>query len=137
MLEGITNLGGIADVPLQSDGAGAAITIVVWLLVLALTLVSIAGMWKVFSKAGEPGWGAIVPIYNVYLLVKIAGREWWWLLLAMIPFIGWIFAIIVFIDVAKSFGKGVGYGLGLYFLGFIFFPLLGFSDEEYLGPVTA
>jgi uncharacterized membrane protein YhaH (DUF805 family) len=137
MLASILELGSIAGVPLQSDGAGAAIMLVVWLFVLALSIVSIAGMWKVYAKAEQPGWGALIPIYNVYLMLKIAGRPGWWLLLFMIPFVNWIMAIVVSIDIAKSFGKGAGYGLGLAFLSFVFYPLLGFGDEQYLGPSAA
>jgi hypothetical protein len=100
---------------------------------LAIVVVTIAGLWKTFTKAGQPGWGCIIPIYNVYLLTKIAGRPWWWLLLMFIPLVNLVIFIIIYIDVAKGFGKGVGFALGLVFLGFIFFPILGFGDAQYQG----
>jgi hypothetical protein len=115
-------------------GAGAAIFGGVFMIVyLALIVLTIAGIWKVFTKAGEPGWAAIIPIYNIIVLVKIAGRPLWWFILLLIPIVGLIVAIIVSIDVAKRFGKGAGYGLGLAILPFIFYPLLGFGSATYQG----
>ena len=98
---------------------------------LALFVVVVIGMWKVFEKAGQPGWASIVPIYNLYVLVvEIAKKDMVWFLLSLfIPFA----AIIPMMDVAEKFGKERIYGLGLYFLGFIFFPMLGFSDARYQG----
>src|SRR5580765_5974094 len=71
---------------------------VVW---LAIIVLMIAALWKIFEKAGEPGWAAIIPIYNLFILLKIAGRPGWWLLLYFIPFVGFIIGIIVSIDIAK------------------------------------
>src|SRR5450432_3038041 len=92
----------------------------------SIVVLVIAGLWKVFTKAGHPGWAAIIPIYNAYILLKIAGRPGWWVVLLLIPFVSFVIAIIVGIDVAKAFGRGAGFGLGLIFLGFIFYPILGF-----------
>jgi hypothetical protein len=103
---------------------------------LALTLVVIIGMWKVFEKAGQPGWGCIIPIFNLYCLVKIAGKEWWWLLLYLIPLVNIIISILVLVGVAQNFGKGGGFAVGLIFLPFIFFPILGFGDATF-GPGKA
>lgn len=104
---------------------------VIGLLYLALIVLVIAGFWKVFVKAGHPGWAAIVPIYNVYILLKIAGKPGWWLLLFFIPVVSLVIAILVSIDVAKAFGKGAGFGVGLALLSFIFYPILGFGDAQY------
>jgi Family of unknown function (DUF5684) len=101
---------------------------------LAICILIIAAMWKVFSKAGQPGWACLIPIYNIYILCKIAGRPGWWLLLMLIPLVNFIIAIILCIDIAKSFGKGVGFALGMVFLGFIFWPILGFGSAQYQGP---
>ena len=98
---------------------------------IALTIFLIAAMWKVFVKAGQPGWGALIPFYNVYLLLKIAGRPGWWLILYFIPIVSIIIEIIVSIDIARNFGKGTGFGLGLFFLSFIFFPILAFGSATY------
>ena len=104
---------------------------VIGLLYLALIVLVIAGFWKVFVKAGHPGWAAIVPIYNIYILLKIAGKPGWWLLLFFIPVVSLVIMILVSIEVAKAFGKGGGFGVGLAFLGFIFYPILGFGDAKY------
>ena len=85
------------------------------------------------TKAGQPGWACIVPIYNIYILLRIAGRPGWWLILYLIPLVSIVVAVIVAIDIAKAFGKGTGFGLGLAFLGFIFFPILAFGDAKYGG----
>ncbi|MBT5019170.1 MAG: signal peptidase I [Planctomicrobium sp.] len=98
---------------------------------LAFMVFVIAGLWKTFEKAGQPGWGALVPFYNGILLLNIAQKPLWWILLFFIPLVNLIIAIIIAIDVAKNFGKGTGFGLGLAFLGFIFYPILGFGDAEY------
>ena len=104
---------------------------------LLITVFLIAALWKIFSKAGQPGWACIVPFYNIYVLLKIVGRPGWWLILMLIPLVNIVISIIVYIDLAKSFGKGVGYGLGLVFLPFIFMPMLGFGSAQYVGPAAA
>jgi hypothetical protein len=101
---------------------------------LLIALLLIVAMWKVFTKAGQPGWASIIPIYNLYIWCKIVGRPWWWILLMLIPFVNFIICIILCIDLAKSFGKGVGFGIGLALLGIIFFPILGFGSAQYKGP---
>lgn len=105
-----------------------------WLAVIVLV---IAGLWKTFDKAGQPGWAAIVPIYNLYVLCQIAGRPWWWLILMLIPIVSLIVAIVLAIDVAKSFGKGIGFGIGLALLAPIFYCILGFGSAQYVGPAAA
>lgn len=100
---------------------------------LVITVLMLAGMWKIYEKAGQPGWAAIVPIYNIYVLTQIVGRPWWWLILLLIPVVNFVIALILTWDLAKVFGKGVGYFLGLLFFGFVFYPLLGFGDAQYQG----
>ena len=97
----------------------------------------IAVMWKVFTKAGEPGWAALVPIYNLVVLLKIAGKPAWWLVLFLIPLVSLVASILVAIGVAERFGKGTGFGLGLAFLGPIFYPVLAFGSAEYRGGALA
>jgi len=109
-------------------GIGGLIFFVIW---LAVVVAVIAGFWKMLAKAGQPGWGILIPIFNAYLLIKVAGRPGWWLILAFIPVVNLIVAIIIAIDTAKNFGKGNGFALGLFFLGFIFYPILGFGDAQY------
>jgi hypothetical protein len=102
-----------------------------------LGIVEIIGLWMVFVKAGERGWKAIIPFYNLYILCKITGRPGWWVILAIIPIINlvWIvFSLLISLDLAKDFGKGGGFGVGLWLLGFIFYPILGFGAATYAPP---
>lgn len=110
-----------------SAGAGA----VGFIVYLAIIVLEIAGWWMVFTKARRPGWGAIIPFYNVYLMCKVAGRPGWWLILFFIPLVNIVIAIIVGIDIAKNFAKSAGFDVGLAILGFIFAPILGFGDSAY------
>ncbi len=98
---------------------------------LAFLVVVIAGMWKVFVKAGHPGWAAIVPFYNLYILTLIAGREILWFILLLIPGVNIIAAIMISLDIARKFGQSTGFGIGLAFLPFIFYPILGFGSAQY------
>ena len=122
----------LAQVEYSTEGQPPSPVAMIFGLLIALLL--IVAMWKVFTKAGQPGWASIIPIYNVYIWCKIVGRPGWWVILLFIPFVNFIIAIILCIDLAKSFGKGVGFGLGLAFLGIIFFPILGFGSTQYQGP---
>lgn len=111
------------------EGIGI-VGIIVYLGVLLIVLI---GMWKAFEKAGQPGWGVIIPIYNLYLLTVIAKKPAWWIILMLIPIVNIIILILMNLEIAKNFGKSTGFGIGLAFLGFIFWPLLGFGDAKYQG----
>lgn len=99
-------------------------------------LILIAGMWKIFDKAGKPGWAAIVPIYNIYILMEIIGRPGWWVVLFLIPFVNVVVGILASLELAASFGKSVLYGVGMIVFPYIFYPLLGFGDAQYKGPAA-
>ncbi len=101
------------------------------LIQLVISVVVVAGFWKVFAKAGQPGWAAIVPFYNVYVMTQIAGKPAWWMVLFFIPIANIVAAFIVNIAIAEKFGKGTGFGIGMIFLSFIFWPILGFGDAQY------
>lgn len=103
-------------------------------LVFLVVILIVASVWKVFTKAGKPGWGCIVPIYNVILLLEIAGKPLWWLILLFIPFVSIVIAVLVSIEVAKAFGKSSGFGVGLALLPFVFYPMLGFGSAQFQGP---
>ena len=123
-----------------AEAAGAAAGVfgaLVLLIDLAIAILMIAGLWKVFTKAGKPGWASIIPIYNGIVLLEICGRPIWWILLMLIPCVNIIFSLIVFIDLAKSFGKDALFGVALWLLGFIFLPILGFGSAQYRGPAAA
>ena len=140
----IASIGSVVATPFfsgflaQADGStspqGEGTGLFGGLLSLAILVAVIVGIWKTFEKAGQPGWASIIPIYNMIIMLKIAGKPAWWVLLFFIPFLNVVMAFIAFIALAKSFGKGVGYGIGCVFLGFIFIPMLGFGSAKYIGP---
>jgi hypothetical protein len=106
----------------------------VWLLVILIYV----SLWRIYKKAGKPGWGSIIPIYNVILWLEMAGKPAWWIFLFFIPVVNIVLAIKVNIRVAENFGKSAAFGgLGLSFLGFIFCPLLASSEVKYVGPGKA
>ena len=109
---------------------------VFYIIFLALLVFYIAAEWRIFSKAGQPGWAVIIPIYNTLVALKIVGRPWWWIFLFIIPIVNIIVAIIVVNDLSKSFGHGIGFTLGLLFLGPIFTPILGYGGSKYVGPAA-
>src|SRR5512133_2820007 len=104
------------------------------ILYLAVIVLMIVSMWKIFTKAGKPGWACIIPIYNIIVLLEIVGKPWWWFLLMLIPLVNMVFVIWTLNLLSKSFGHDVGFTLGLLFLGFIFFPILGLGESKYNGP---
>ena len=122
----------------EAVGAGLGATgflgTMIW---LAVAILMLAAMWKVFTKAGKPGWAAIIPIYNAYVFLKIAGKPGWWLILLLIPGLNIIFGIIALAAFAQNFGKGAGFIVGLIFLPVIFYPILAFGDARYLGAGAA
>ena len=100
--------------------------------ILAFTVLVLIGTWKIYTKAGQPGWASIIPIYNIVVLLQIARKPGWWvLLLLFVPVVNFILMLVVDISLAKQFGKGAGFGLGLFFLPLIFYPALGFGRAEY------
>lgn len=111
-------------------GAGVGIVVLV---LFALTLVA---WWRLFAKAGRPGWAAIVPIYNIVVVLQIVGRPVWWVVLMLIPLVNFVIAIVLAVDLAKSFDRSAAFGVGLLFLGFIFVPVLAFGSATYAGPAA-
>ena len=102
---------------------------------LVILLIVIISNWKIFKKAGKPGWASIVPLYNVIVLLEIVGRPIWWIVLMLIPFVNIIASIIVTIDLAKSFGKSTAFAIfGLLIFSLIGYPMLAFGSAKYVGP---
>ncbi len=100
---------------------------------LAIIILVIVGMWKVFIKAGKPGWASIIPIYNIYVLLQIVDKPWWWLILMLIPIANIVIWILVSLALSQKFAQGTGFAIGLILLPFIFVPILGFGDAKYTG----
>lgn len=119
--------------PAASISVGLLLTFVLVGLVVAVFYIAV--MWKVFTKAGQPGWAAIIPIYNTYVLCKVAGRPGWWVLLFFIPIVDFVILIILCLDIARMFGKSGAFGFfGLFMFSFIGFPILAYGSARYQGP---
>lgn len=115
-------------VPEVSSGPG----IVFWIFYFALIIFMLVVWWKIFVKANKPGWGIIIPIYNIILQLQIAGRPIWWIFLFLIPGVNIFFAVVIILDIAKAFGKEESiFKAGMLFLPIIFFPILAFDSSEY------
>jgi len=113
--------------------ATAGIALLPLLVGLAVGLFMLVASWKIFVKAGQPGWAVLIPLYNTYVFLKIAGKPGWWLILFFIPLANIIVAIIATVAFAVRFGKGAGFAVGLIFLPIIFLPILAFGQAQYLG----
>ena len=111
-------------------------TPIVWGVYMAIIVLMVAGYWRLFEKAGQPGWAAIIPIYNVYILLKVVGRPGWWLIFYCIPLVNAVVDLIVSLDLASSYGRGAGTGVGVWLLPWIFVPILGLGSAEYVGPAV-
>jgi hypothetical protein len=118
----------------DSSSSGSTTTFIV--IALAWYLLVVVGWWKIFEKAGEQGWKAIIPIYNVFVMLKIVGRPAWWIILMLIPCVSLFVYIILMSDLSKSFNKSVGFTVGLIVFSPIFAVILGFGDSRYQGPVA-
>lgn len=97
--------------------------------ILILTVIVLISYWKLYEKAGKPGWAVLIPIYSTLVLLEIIRKPWYWLLLMMIPFVGIIWAIWSINLFVKSFGKDEGYTVGCILLPYVFFPMLAFSKS--------
>ena len=103
-------------------------------LIVALALISIIAQWKIYEKAGKPGWAVLIPFYNIIVLLEIVGKPIWWIFLFLIPVVNIVFGIWTTNLLSKSFGKDEAFTVGLILLGFVFYPILGFGDAKYMGP---
>ena len=115
-----------------TEGQGA-----VSFLLMAVTILMLVSGWKLFSKAGKPGWAIVVPFYNVIVMLEIVNRPVWWILLMLIPVVNLVVSVIVVVDLAKSFGKDVLYALGMILLSIVFYPMLAFGSAPYTQPQRA
>jgi len=107
---------------------------IMWIIWMALIVLMIVAMWRIFTKAGKSGWTAIIPLLNTLQMLDIAGKPWWWLLLMMIPIVDIVMLFLLSISFARAFGKGAGFGIGLVILAPIFYLILGFGSAQYQRP---
>jgi hypothetical protein len=114
---------------MEAQGGMSIGTIIVMLVLCAFFIVC---WWKVFTKAGQPGWASIIPFYNIVVMLQIARKPLWWLVMFLIPIVNFVFLILFYVEFAKAFGKGTGFALGLIFLGPIFLPILAFGSAQYV-----
>lgn len=110
-------------------GAIAAMGLFFWILSMALSILMIVSLWKIFKKTGKPGWASIIPIYNIYIMCEIAEKEWWYVLLSFVPFANIYAMIVLYNGMAKKFGKSGGFVAGMILLPVIFFPMLAFGKD--------
>lgn len=115
-------------------GIAAGALTVYYIIILAIAVVSLIGLWKMFTKAGKPGWACIIPFYSQYCQFEMAWGNGWLFLLTLIPCVNVVVMIMMWLKMAKAFGQGTGFGLGLFFLNPIFTMILGFGSAQYIGP---
>ncbi|MBM4157556.1 MAG: signal peptidase I [Ignavibacteria bacterium] len=108
--------------------------IILAVIAIIFIILYVIGGWKMFKKAGKPGYAILVPYVDLWIILEIIGRPYWWIFLYMI--IAPIIWIIISIDIAKSFGKSIGFGIGIIFLPFIFIPIIGLGKAEYKGSLA-
>lgn len=113
--------------------AAAGVMMVYMVVLLIISIISLVGLWKIFVKAGKPGWGAIIPIYNMYCLFEMSFGTGWLFLLCFVPCVNVVMLAIMWIKLAQAFGKGAGFGVGILLVPFIFLPMLGFGDAQFVG----
>ena len=118
-----------------SNAAAGGMVMILGIVYLAVLILAIVSLWKMFSKANEAGWKSIVPIYNYITLLKIVGRPWWWIIGLIIPIVQLVVLVIISLDLAKSFGKSEVFGIfGLFLFGIVGYPMLAFGSAKYVGP---
>lgn len=122
------------DSAYSSGAAIGAFMAIMLVPIIIISVIMIIAHWKIFEKAGKPGWAAIVPIYNLIILLEIVGKPVWWILLFLIPCVNFIFIVWTVNLLSKSFGQSEGFTVGLLLLGVVFYPILAFGNYKYLGP---
>lgn len=103
---------------------------IVWLIVMVILIVA---NWKIFEKAGKPGWAILIPIYNVIVMLQIVGKPLWWLIMLFIPVVNVVFVILIIYNFVLKFDKPAWHTILALFLGVIYYPYIAFSDAQYVG----
>ncbi len=123
------------DVPCAAGFVGGLVALVggIWIVFFAMMILMVVSLWKIYVKAGRPGWASLIPVYNLVVLLEVVNKPTWWVILTFIPVVNVVIGIMVLYNLAKIFGKGAGFTLGLVILPFIFYPILAFGKSAYLG----
>lgn len=130
----------------DAEAAGLIGGLIAAVLAMAVPLLIVGAIyvvanWKIFEKAGQPGWAAIIPIYNIIVMLDVQGRPKWWIIWYLIPFVNYVSGVVMFIiqclDYAKRFGKDGGFVAGLILLNPIFLLILAFGSAQYQGVSAA
>lgn len=120
----------------MENGSGFVFVIIVMGIVLGIIALFVISFWKIFEKAGKPGWAAIIPIYNLVVWCEIIKKPGWWAALMLIPYIGLIWQIWATNLLVKKFGKDEGFTVGCVLLPYVFWPILAFGDAKFQGTPT-
>lgn len=118
----------------MNENYSYGVLVIMVIIIAAIALISIIAQWKIYEKAGKPGWAVLIPFYNIIVLLEIVGKPIWWIFLFLIPVVNIVFGIWTTNLLSKSFGKDEAFTVGLILLGFVFYPILGFGDAKYMGP---
>jgi hypothetical protein len=125
--------------PAATDPAVAGILMVIIAIVFAISLalgaIMIISMWRLYTKAGRPGWASIVPFYNQIVMIKIIGRPLWWFAMMFVPFANIVFSVMIMLEFVKSYGKDTWFGVASLFFPYVIFPIMAFDKNiRYVGP---
>lgn len=112
----------------------AAFAIVFGIIYFAMIVLIVVAQWIIYEKANQSGWAILIPIYNSIIMLRIIGKPWWWIFLFLIPLVNIVFVVWKTNLLSKSFGRDEGYTVGLIFLPYVFYPLIAFSKDKYIGP---
>jgi len=118
----------------MNENYSYGVLVIMVIIIAAIALISIIAQWKIYEKAGKPGWAVLIPFYNIIVLLEIVGKPIWWIFLFLIPVVNIVFGIWTTNLLSKSFGKDEAFTIGLILLGFVFYPILGFGSAKYMGP---
>ena len=124
----------ISDMSTTSSSSSVSPGLLLGIYLVSYLVFFVIPVWVIFTKAGEAGWQAIIPIWNTIIFLKISGKPIWWIILFFIPIVNIVIWILVLHALSVSFGHGAGFTVGLFFLSVIFYYILAFDSSRYLGP---
>ncbi len=109
------------------------LAVILYIVFLGMMIFMYIALWKIYTKASKPGWASLVPIYNIIVMLEIAKKPTWWIFMMLIPIANFVFAIMIINGISKNFGKSEGFTVGMIFLPYVFYPILGFGSAQYIG----